>query len=84
MTCMQTADEKEVRIFFKDHFTIPTETPIGTDVVINGTAKADTFSVEFQRHLLDDAKESGEEVSEEEYNAIVEDKKLELDWESFR
>jgi len=78
---MQSSNEEEMRIFFKDHFTIPIETPIGTDVVINGIAKADTFTVDFQKHLLDDSREAGNEVSEEEYNAITEDK-IEISFEA--
>ena len=69
---MQSSNKEEIRIFFKDHFTIPIETPIGSDVVINGIAKHDIFTIEDQKHLLDDSREAGNDVSEEEYNAITE------------
>jgi hypothetical protein len=78
---IQSSFGEEIRVFFKDHFTIPVETPIGTDVIINGIAKSDTISVDFQKHLLDDSREAGNEVSEEEYNAIVEDK-IEVSFEA--
>ena len=64
----------ETYVFFKDHYTIPIETPSGTSVVINGQAKIDTLSVDFQKHLLDDASDAGEDISDEDYNAITEDK----------
>ena len=67
-------DEKDVRVFFRDHFTIPVETPKGTDAVLYGSLTMDTLSVDFQRHLLDDAVEAGEEIAQEEYDAITEDK----------
>lgn len=63
-----------VRVFFRDHFTIPIETPAGTEAVLYGQLVVDTLSVDFQKHLLDDAKEAGHEVSQEEYDAIKEDK----------
>ncbi|MBK9192744.1 MAG: DUF4920 domain-containing protein [Crocinitomicaceae bacterium] len=63
-----------VRVFFRDHFTIPIETPAGTEAVLYGKLVVDTLSVDFQKHLLDDAKEAGEEVSQAEYDAITQDK----------
>ena len=75
--------DKEIRVFFKDHFGIPTETPSGTEVVLFGSLVSDTLTVDFQKHLLDDAKEAGEEVKQEEYDAITEDKiELSFDAES--
>jgi len=68
------ANGESVRVMFKDHFTIPIETTEGTEVVLNGMAQLDTISIDLQKHFLDDAKEAGEEVSEEEYAAITEDK----------
>jgi hypothetical protein len=67
------SDDSEVRVFFRDHFTIPIETPSGTDAVLYGALVMDTMDVDFQKHLLDDAKEAGEEVAQEEYDAITED-----------
>lgn len=68
------ADENDVRVFFRDHFTIPIETATGTEAVLYGALMMDTLSVDFQKHLLDDAKEAGQEVAQEEYDAITEDK----------
>lgn len=65
---------QSVMVFFKDHFGIPTETVAGTEAIMHGVAMMDTLSVDFQKHLLDDARENGEEVSDEEYAAITEDK----------
>jgi len=67
-------EDEEIRVFFRDHFTIPIETASGTDAVLYGDLVMDTLSVDFQKHLLDDAKEAGDEVSQEEYDAITEDK----------
>ena len=63
-----------IRVFFRDHFTIPTETLAGTEAILLGLTETDTFDVDFQKHLLDDAKDAGEEVSDEEYAAITGDK----------
>lgn len=68
------AEGNGVRVFFRDHFGIPTDTPIGTAAILYGSTKTDTLDVAFQKHLLDDAKEAGEEVSQEDYDAITEDK----------
>lgn len=67
-------EEESVRVFFRDHFTIPIETASGTEAILFGQAVMDTLSIDFQKHLLDDAAENGEEVSQEEYDAITEDK----------
>jgi hypothetical protein len=67
-------DSTEMMVFFKDHFGIPIEESAAKDVVFRGVAKMDTLSVDFQKHLLDDAREAGEEVSQEEYDAITEPK----------
>jgi hypothetical protein len=67
-------DSTEMMVFFKDHFGIPIQESAFKDVVFRGVAKMDTLSVDFQKHLLDDAREAGEEVSQEEYDAITEPK----------
>lgn len=75
--CWITFDDNAggaIRVFFRDHFTIPTETVAGTEAILLGESVNDTLDVAFQKHLLDDAKEAGEEVSDEEYAAITEDK----------
>lgn len=67
-------DNEPIRVFFRDHFTIPTETASGTEAILYGQAVQDTLTIDFQKHLLDDAAENGQEVSQEEYDAITEDK----------
>ena len=66
--------EGDIRVVFKDHFTIPTDTPVGTEAILLGSMVNDTISVAMQKHYLDDAKEAGEEVAQEEYDKITEDK----------
>ncbi len=66
-------DEEPIRVFFRDHFTIPTETPAGTEAILYGETMIDTQTVDFQKHLLDDAAANGEEIPQEEYDAITED-----------
>jgi hypothetical protein len=65
---------ESVRVFFRDHFTIPIETTQNTEAVLYGSLVVDTLSVDFQKHLLDDAKEAGENIPQSEYDAITEDK----------
>ncbi len=75
--CWITFDDEKggsIRVFFRDHFTIPIETAAGTGAILYGSLVMDTLSVDFQKHLLDDAKEAGEEVSQAEYDAITQDK----------
>lgn len=77
------SEENDIRVFFRDHFTIPIETAQGTNAVLYGSLNMDTLSIDFQKHLLDDAAEAGEEVSQEEYDAITEDKiEMSFDCES--
>ena len=66
--------DETIMVFFRDHFTIPIEESNGKEAILYGTLNADTLSVDFQTHLLDDAAANGEEVSQEEYDAITEDK----------
>lgn len=70
-----------VMVFYKDHFGIPIDTKPGTEVLLKGVAQIDTLDVEFQKHLLDDAKKNGESVPQEEYDAITEDK-IEVSFEA--
>lgn len=75
--CWITFDDEKggtVRVFFRDHFTIPIETAAGTEAILYGALVVDTLTVDFQKHLLDDAKEAGHEVAQSEYDAITEDK----------
>jgi len=61
-------DEKDYFIVrFKDHFTIPTDTPSGTIAFLHGTAYWEVTSIEELRKI---AKKNGE--SEQEIQAIIE------------
>lgn len=66
-------DGSAVRVVFRNHFGIPTDTPSGYEVIMNGVGQVDTTTIELQKHFLDDAKEAGEEVSQADYDAITED-----------
>lgn len=57
-------DSVDMRVMFKDHFTIPTDTEIGTTAVFTGEAKMDTTSIEDLQHYIMDEME-GEGVSAE-------------------
>ncbi len=71
---MTNKNGESVRVRFKDHsFGVPTDTPEGTEVILRGVATMDTTSMDLQKHYLDDAKEAGQEVSQEQYDAITED-----------
>jgi len=62
-----------IRVFFRDHFTIPTETATGTQAILAGVTLWDTMNVDTQLHLLEDKAEAGGEVSQEEKDAITDD-----------
>jgi len=47
---------------FKDHFTIPPKTKIGTQAYLHGIAYMDTISVDLLRHFAEDAGKSKEEI----------------------
>lgn len=71
---MNTSNDEEMFIKFKDHFTIPIEGTEGKEAYIHGNVILDTTTVEMQKHYLDDRAEMGEKVPQEEYDAITEDK----------
>jgi hypothetical protein len=61
-----------VRVFFGDHdFFIPTDTPIGTEVFLEGELIEEVTPIDFQKHLLED--ELGDAVTQEMLDAITED-----------
>ena len=66
--------EENVMVFFRDHYTIPIEASLGKEAILYGQLKSDTMSIDFQKHLLDDATANGTEVAQAEYDAITEDK----------
>ena len=47
---------------FKDHFTIPPKTKIGTQAYLHGKAYMDTISVDLLRHFAEDAGKSKAEI----------------------
>jgi hypothetical protein len=47
---------------FKDHFTIPPKTKIGTQAYLHGIAYMDTISVDLLRHFAEDAGKSKAEI----------------------
>ncbi|MFK8038611.1 MAG: DUF4920 domain-containing protein [Crocinitomicaceae bacterium] len=67
-------EDETVMVFFRDHFNIPIEESAGKDAVLYGNLVTDTLSVDFQRHLLDDAAEAGQAINQEDYDAITEEK----------
>lgn len=72
MGCWINIDKGDGETFmvrFKDHFTIPTDTEVGTVAYLTGTAIQDTIPVDEQRHYLEDAN-----APQEEIDAITEDK----------
>ena len=68
------ADDKNVMVFFRDHFTIPIDGSAGKEAILYGKLITDTLSVDFQKHLLDDAAEAGEVIAQKDYDAITEEK----------
>jgi hypothetical protein len=48
---------------FKDHFTIPIDTEIGTNAYFHGTAYWDEVSVEMLKHFAEDAGKSADEIA---------------------
>lgn len=57
------------KVRFKDHFSIPTNTKVGTLAYFTGEAIMDTISVDKQRYYLEDA-----DASQEEMDAITKPK----------
>ena len=57
-------------MYFRDHFTIPIETAEGTEAILYGNLYMDTVTVDFQKHLMEDALSEGEELDEEAVAAL--------------
>ncbi|CAG5087539.1 DUF4920 domain-containing protein [Parvicella tangerina] len=75
VTIVNPGEEEEIRVFFGEHdFVVPIDTELGKEVILQGKTDIDTFTVEFQKHLLDDEAASGNEVPQSAYDAITEDK----------
>lgn len=72
---LENPGQEPMRVFFGAHdFFVPTNTAIGKEVILEGKTDIDTFTVEFQKHLLDDEVAAGNEVPQEKYDEIKEDK----------
>lgn len=57
-------DSTDVRVMFKDHFTIPTDTEIGTEAIFTGEAMMDTTSIaDLQHYIMDEMVD--EDITEE-------------------
>jgi hypothetical protein len=72
MGCWINIDKGDGETFmvrFKDHFTIPTDTKVGSVAYLTGTAIQDTIPVDEQRHYLEDVN-----APQEEIDVITEDK----------
>lgn len=52
---IKNSKDELIRVRFKDHFTIPTKTPISTKIWIHGVPTIDTLSVELLKHFAEDA-----------------------------
>jgi hypothetical protein len=69
---IENTQGEPVRVFFGDHdFFIPTDTPIGAEVFLEGELVQEVTPVDFQKHLLED--ELGDAVTQEQLDAITED-----------
>ena len=69
-------DGETFMVRFKDHFTIPTDTKVGSSAYFHGTAYWDTIPVDMLQHFAEDAGKSQEEI-----DAITEPK-FELGFEA--
>jgi hypothetical protein len=59
---IKKSKDETLMVRFKDHFTIPVDTKIGTKVFLHGDLYADTVSVDMLRHFAEDAGKSEEEI----------------------
>lgn len=76
MTLDMGSNNPEMRVWFKDYdFFVPLDAG-GTDVVVAGKAFLDTVSVADQKHILEDANASADEI------AAITEPKVELGFEA--
>jgi len=62
-------DSTDVRVMSKDHFTIPTDTKIGTEAIFTGEAMMDTTSIADLQHYIMDEMED-ENISPEKKDEL--------------
>jgi hypothetical protein len=60
---LKKPDGEPLMVVFQDHFTIPTDTKIGTEAYLQGIAYWDTIPVETLQHYAEDAGKSKEEIA---------------------
>lgn len=73
---VDTGNGETFMVRFKDHFTIPPKTKVGTEAYIHGMAHWDTVTVELLQHFAEDAGKSKEEI------AKITEPKFELGFEA--
>ncbi len=56
-------DGETFMVRFKDHFTIPPATEVGTEAYLHGFAHWDTISVDLLQHFAEDSGKSEEEIA---------------------
>lgn len=59
---VEKGNGEKFMVRFKDHFTIPPKTKIGTEAYLHGVAYWDTVSVDLLKHFAEDAGKSKEEI----------------------
>lgn len=57
------SDGTPMRVVFKDHFTIPVKTKLGTEAFISGLVYWDSIPVELEQHYAEDAGKSADEIA---------------------
>lgn len=60
---VKKGDGSTFMVRFKDHFTIPTNTKVGTMAILHGNAYWDTIPVDMLQHFAEDAGKSKEEIA---------------------
>ncbi len=60
---VKQAGGDDMMVRFKDHFTIPTDTKVGTHAFLHGDLFVDTISVDMLRHYAEDAGKPQEEIN---------------------
>lgn len=60
---IESGDGETFMVRFKDHFTIPPATEVGTGAYLHGYAFMDTISVANLQHFAEDAGKSAEEIA---------------------
>lgn len=60
---IEKTKNETLMVRFKDHFTIPVDTKLGTKAFLHGELYADTVSVDLLRHFAEDAGKTQEEIA---------------------